>query len=42
LIIFAALGIPIGLLLLIYGNENLTKLVLGILNYFVFYLFLDF
>ena len=31
LIIFAALGIPIGLLLLIYGNENLTKLVLGIL-----------
>lgn len=31
LIIFAAIGIPIGLLLLIYGNENLTKLVLGIL-----------
>ena len=31
LIIFAALGIPIGLLLLLYGNENLTKLVLGIL-----------
>ncbi len=31
LIIFAAVGIPIGLLLLIYGNENLTKLVLGIL-----------
>jgi uncharacterized membrane protein YfcA len=31
LIIFAALGIPIGLLLLIYANENLTKLVLGIL-----------
>lgn len=31
LIIFAALGIPIGLVLLIYGNENLTKLVLGIL-----------
>ncbi len=31
LIIFAALGIPLGLLLLIYGNENLTKLVLGIL-----------
>ena len=31
LVIFAALGIPFGLLLLIYGNENLTKLVLGIL-----------
>ena len=31
LIIFAAIGIPIGLLLLIYGNENLTKLILGIL-----------
>lgn len=30
LIIFAALGIPFGLLLLIHGNENLTKLVLGI------------
>ena len=30
LIIYAALGIPIGLLLLIYGDENLTKLVLGI------------
>ena len=31
LIIFATTGIPIGLLLLIYGNENLTKLILGIL-----------
>ena len=31
LVIFAAVGIPFGLLLLIYGNENLTKLVLGIL-----------
>lgn len=31
LIIFAAIGIPIGLMLLVYGNENLTKLVLGIL-----------
>lgn len=31
LVIFASLGIPIGLLLLIYGNENLTKLILGIL-----------
>ena len=31
LIVFAAIGIPIGLLLLIYGNENLTKLILGIL-----------
>jgi len=31
LVIFAALGIPFGLLLLIYGNENLTKLALGIL-----------
>lgn len=31
LILFAAIGIPIGLLLLIYGNENHTKLILGIL-----------
>lgn len=31
LLIFAAIGIPIGLLLLIYGNETLTKLFLGIL-----------
>lgn len=31
LILFAALGIPIGLFLLIYGNENLIKTVLGIL-----------
>src|SRR5690606_39649859 len=31
LIIFAALGIPLGLLLLIYGNESLVKLGLGIL-----------
>ena len=31
LIIFAALGIPIGLLLLVYGNEDLTKFVLGTL-----------
>lgn len=31
LIIFAAIGIPIGLWLLIYGNENLTKLILGVL-----------
>lgn len=31
LIFFAILGIPIGLFLLIYGNENLTKSGLGIL-----------
>lgn len=31
LIIFAILGIPIGLLLLVYGNENLVKTILGIL-----------
>ncbi len=31
LIIFAALGIPIGLLLLIYLNENITKAILGLL-----------
>lgn len=31
LILFAALGIPFGLLLLIYGNESLTKLTLGLL-----------
>lgn len=31
LIIFAILGIPIGLLLLIHGNENFTKATLGIL-----------
>ncbi|MDG3582832.1 sulfite exporter TauE/SafE family protein [Galbibacter pacificus] len=31
LIIFAAMGIPIGLLLLVYGNENLIKLILGFL-----------
>ena len=31
LIIFAALGIPIGLYLLIYGNENVTKALLGLL-----------
>lgn len=30
LIIYAILGIPIGLLLLIYGNENLVKSLLGI------------
>src|SRR5690606_18640288 len=30
-IVFAAIGIPIGLILLIYVNENLTKLILGIL-----------
>lgn len=34
LIIFAALGIPIGLQWLIYGNENGTKLILGILIIF--------
>ena len=31
LIIFAALGIPIGLFLLIYGNEKITKALLGVL-----------
>ena len=31
LIIFAAVGIPLGLVLLTYGNENLTKSILGIL-----------
>lgn len=31
LIIFAVLGIPIGLLLLIYGDENIVKTILGIL-----------
>ncbi len=31
LIVFAALGIPIGLQWLIYGNENGTKLILGLL-----------
>ncbi|MEO8772733.1 MAG: sulfite exporter TauE/SafE family protein [Gelidibacter sp.] len=31
LIIFAALGIPIGLFLLIYGNESTTKALLGLL-----------
>lgn len=31
LIIFAILGIPIGLLLLVYGNENTIKTILGIL-----------
>lgn len=31
LIIFAVLGIPIGLLLLVYGNENTIKTILGIL-----------
>lgn len=31
LLLFAALGIPIGLFLLIYGNENLIKTILGIL-----------
>lgn len=34
LILFAAFGIPIGLLILIYGNENLNKRVLGILIIF--------
>ena len=31
LIIFAIMGIPIGLLLLIHGNENIVKTILGIL-----------
>ncbi|SHG48228.1 hypothetical protein SAMN05444483_11358 [Salegentibacter echinorum] len=31
LILFAAIGIPVGLLLLVYGNENLIKSGLGIL-----------
>lgn len=31
LILFAALGIPIGLFLLVYGNENLVKSILGLL-----------
>lgn len=31
LIIFAILGIPIGLFLLVYGNENIIKTILGIL-----------
>lgn len=30
LIIFALMGIPLGLLLLVYGSESLVKLVLGI------------
>lgn len=41
LIFFAALGIPLGLLLLIYGNESLVKLILGltIILYAVYSLF---
>lgn len=31
LVVFAMIGIPIGLLLLVYGNENLLKLSLGII-----------
>ncbi|MDQ7916880.1 sulfite exporter TauE/SafE family protein [Mesonia sp. MT50] len=31
LILFAVLGIPIGLFLLVYGNENTVKIILGIL-----------
>jgi len=31
LIIFATIGVPFGLVLLLYGNEDMTKLVLGIL-----------
>ena len=31
LIVFAILGIPIGLLLLLYGDENIVKIILGIL-----------
>lgn len=31
LIVFAALGIPVGLILLIYGNENIIQSILGIL-----------
>lgn len=31
LIIFAILGIPIGLYLLIFGNENIIKIILGLL-----------
>lgn len=31
LIVFAALGIPVGLVLLIYGNENIIQSILGIL-----------
>lgn len=41
LIVFAALGIPIGLLLLIYGNENMIRTILGVLiiSYSLFSLF---
>lgn len=41
LILFAALGIPVGLTLLIYGNEDLIKTILGILiiSYSIFSLF---
>lgn len=31
LIIFAVIGIPIGLFSLIYGNENIVKAILGVL-----------
>lgn len=31
LIIYAALGVPLGLLILVYGNENLVKIGLGLL-----------
>ena len=31
LILFAMLGIPIGLFLLVYGNENIVKMILGVL-----------
>ncbi|XHP75311.1 hypothetical protein KCTC52924_03077 [Arenibacter antarcticus] len=31
LIIFAILGIPIGLLLLVYGNNDIAKIILGLL-----------
>ena len=31
LIVYAALGIPLGLLLLVYGDEKLVKLILGVL-----------
>ncbi len=41
LIIFAAMGVPLGLFLLVYGNENFIKSMLGILiiSYSLFCLF---
>ena len=33
LIVFAIIGIPIGLILLIHGNEQITKAILGLLSF---------